>query len=324
MQRVPFYGMFDDHEIYNDWSLADSHERFAVAMKWFDLFVGARNPPSPVWNETKQGKMPPAAPALLPGEVSFELDSSVLGAAVVKPRYYSFDRGTLASFFVLDTRQYASPPPERGGPADPARRTKLGAVQLALLLEWLRTSQATFKFIASPVAWASGVFKFVQDGWAAFEFERDLIFDFIVAHRITGVVLLSADLHWAGALHFKRWNLVEFTVSPIQSFGLPAHVRYDENQELQYQSMWRNHFGEMEVFGATEGTKRKGAAATGKAQAQQEAQGAYLNLNIYRYRYDEPKVVHRVRMNLSDMAPGRSERSPAQHTAIEPSPWIGL
>ena len=311
-------GMFDDHEIYNDWSLADSHERFAVAMRWFDLFVGARNPPSPVWNETRQGPMPPAAPRLMPGETSFELDVAVHGSAVVKPRYYSFDRGTAASFFVLDTRQYASPPPERGGPSDPARRTKLGAVQLAHLLDWLRTTPATFKFIASPVAWASGVFKFVQDGWAAFEFERDLIFDYIVAHRITGVVLLSADLHWAGCMHFKRWNLVEFTISPIQSFGLPAHVRHDDNQELQYQSMWRNHFGEMEVFdddAAPTGTAGKDAGNNA---------GPYLNLNIYRYRYDEPKIVHRVRINLSDMAPGPADRSPAQQTEIEPSLWIGL
>ncbi len=40
-----------------------------------------------------------------------------------------------------------------------------------------------------------------------------------------------SDLHWAGVFHFRKWNLPEITVSPLQSFGLPAWISSDPEEE---------------------------------------------------------------------------------------------
>ena len=258
-------------------------------MRFFDEFVGSKNPVAPVWSESRMGARPQSSGVvggLLEGERSFELDPA---RPSVRPRYFSFNRGTLASYFVLDTRQYASPAIKQGGPWLPERRTKLGAVQLALLKDWLLISTATFKFIASPVAWSALAFKFMQDGWAAYLHERDSIFDFIVEHNITGVVLLSADLHWAGIFHFRRWNLHEVTVSPIQSFGLANWFSSElfDQEVCEYQSRWTNHFAQMEIFGPT--------------SSDGQAQDPSVQVDIYKYQYGEPRVDHSITWKLSAM-----------------------
>ena len=290
--KVPFYGTYDDHELLNDWSLADSHDRFDQAMTFFDEFVGGKNPPPPAWEAGRMGALPPPLP-LPEGGRRFDLDASRTGA---RPRYFHFTRGAHAGFFVLDTRQYASPPPRQGGPSEPHLRTKLGAVQLALLKDWLLTSRSTFKFLCSSTAWTSTAFKFVQDGWAAYTHERDALFDFIVDHNITGVVLLSADLHWAGSFHLKQWNLHEVTVSPMQSFGLPYVITPSQTESNEYSSGWRMHFGQIEVHSAA-----TVAQGQGQEDAAPAAASPWINITVYRYQYGEPKPHRSIVLRASDM-----------------------
>jgi len=58
------------------------------------------------------------------------------------------------------------------------------------------------------------------DGWRSFITEREEIVDFIVAHNITGVVFLSADVHYPIVSTIREPWLVEYSVSPLQSLPL--------------------------------------------------------------------------------------------------------
>ena len=100
-------------------------------------------------------------------------------------------------FFMLDGRTYRTNPFAE-------ERTMLGPVQKAWLLESLLASEATFKVIASPVAWADGAKPGSRDAWSGFPEEREEIFGFIEANDIPGVILLSSDRHRSEAWAIER------------------------------------------------------------------------------------------------------------------------
>ena len=127
--------------------------------------------------------------------------------------YRSVRYGALAEFFILDCRQYRSRDVGRegGGPdprafllptleietiirlADPAR-TMLGPDQLAWLKEGLKNSTATWKFVLSSVPFTSLLF-IPYDRWDGYVAERYDLLRYIDTNNITGVVLMSADIH---------------------------------------------------------------------------------------------------------------------------------
>jgi alkaline phosphatase D len=114
--RLPLYTMYDDHEIKNNW---DSQEQFPFdnAMTAWQRYFGRQNPST----------------------------FTAKGA-----NYYTFDYGSVASFFVLDTRRYRS---AEALPIDDAAKTMLGARQLRDLGDWLQRAtdeQYTWKFIITP------------------------------------------------------------------------------------------------------------------------------------------------------------------------------
>ncbi len=104
-----------------------------------------------------------------------------------------------ADFFVLDSRSQRDPWRE---PESAAKSMldgdELGAAgQRAWLLNGLNNSDARWKFIVSPVIFNPTTKQ--NDGWGAYATERQMILDFIRDHGITGVIVLSGDLH-AGAI----------------------------------------------------------------------------------------------------------------------------
>ncbi|GMU32869.1 MAG: alkaline phosphatase D family protein [Planctomycetia bacterium] len=127
--------------------------------------------------------------------------------------YRSVRYGSLAEFFILDCRQYRSRDVGRegGGPdprafllptleietitrlADPAR-SMLGAEQLAWLKNGLKNSTATWKFVLSSVPFTSLLF-IPYDRWDGYVAERYDLLRYIDVNGITGVVLMSADIH---------------------------------------------------------------------------------------------------------------------------------
>ena len=110
--------------------------------------------------------------------------------------WFRFSLGDV-DFFLLDGRTYRTNPFVE-------ERTMLGPVQKAWLLDGLGASEASFKVIASPVAWADGAKPGSRDTWSGFPEEREEIFRFVEENDVTGVVLLSSDRHRSEAWAIER------------------------------------------------------------------------------------------------------------------------
>jgi alkaline phosphatase D len=99
-----------------------------------------------------------------------------------------------AEVFVLDLRSARDSDKE----PDSATKSMLGPTQKAWLLNGLRTSTATWKFIVSSSVWNPHSKQ--DDSWAIFKHEQDEIVDFIRTNSITGVIFMSGDIHSGGAI----------------------------------------------------------------------------------------------------------------------------
>ena len=112
-RTVPFFLMWDDHEIENDWDQGMLY-RYLPARTAFDRYQGGLNP----------------AP---------RVDGAL---------HYAFAAGA-AGFYVLDTRSYRDP----NDSPDDASKTMLGGGQKADLEFWLASTGSRFKFLVSSVPW---------------------------------------------------------------------------------------------------------------------------------------------------------------------------
>jgi hypothetical protein len=112
-REMPFFLMWDDHEIGNDWDEGMLY-RYVPARAAYDRYQAPLNP----------------APR-------------VAGAV-----QYSFEAGA-AGFYLLDTRSYRDP----NDAPDDASKTMLGAGQKADLKAWLSSTGSRFKFLVASVPW---------------------------------------------------------------------------------------------------------------------------------------------------------------------------
>ncbi|MFQ5752718.1 MAG: alkaline phosphatase D family protein, partial [bacterium] len=110
---------------------------------------------------------------------------------------YTYGR---VDFFFLDVRYYRDP----NKAPDTPQKTMLGEKQFKWLMSELENSQALFKVLVSGSGWSSAK-GMGGDSWASFINERNVLFDFIRDHEITGVVLLSGDTH-VGELNVIPWS----------------------------------------------------------------------------------------------------------------------
>jgi alkaline phosphatase D len=116
--------------------------------------------------------------------------------------YRSFRWGRAIELFLLDTRQYR----------DPGTGSMLGNAQKEWLFERLAASSAIFKFVATSVPMAGGGI----DRWDGYPAERAELLRFLREKRITGVVFLSADLHYAAVTSVpKSHGLKDITAGPL-------------------------------------------------------------------------------------------------------------
>lgn len=126
--------------------------------------------------------------------------------------YRRFSWGPAVDFFILDCRQYRSAQSEPEGPA----KTMLGKPQKEWFKESIRASMAPFKFVVSSVpflgAWG-------PDKWSGYATEREELRQFFRSERITGIIVLSADVHAARGLSGAD-GLREFVVGPIAAWPL--------------------------------------------------------------------------------------------------------
>ena len=182
MRRIPCYFMFDDHEVYDNWSPPDPGDPFVNKKSAVD------------WRRDQDQKVG------LDYAWRYQLQAgplSVLPHPPLAPQcWYPFSTHG-QHFFVCDTRS------ERKETRATDRRGAriMGDRQVMELYVWLAMQQnadrSSMKFVVSPVPmFPMGSGSAVSsDAWARFPESRDEFFDFVVAMEITNVVILSGDAH---------------------------------------------------------------------------------------------------------------------------------
>lgn len=159
--------------------------------------------------------------------------------------YRRLEFGQLASFHVLDTRQYRTDQPLGDGWQVPVesvlmdpRGTILGEAQRNWLFDGLATSTAGWNVLAQQVflaridMQAGPEVRYPMDKWCGYEFERRNLLRHLVDHKVANPVVLTGDVHnnWANELvadyaEPATSNVgVEFVTTSITSRGDGANI----------------------------------------------------------------------------------------------------
>eukprot|EP00742_Colponemidia_sp_Colp-10_P008258 GILJ01008931.1.p1 GENE.GILJ01008931.1~~GILJ01008931.1.p1 ORF type:complete len:521 (-),score=36.80 GILJ01008931.1:129-1691(-) len=252
MKDIPVYSMYDDHEIKNDWKTSETDSNGSVlysdAMEWWHRFVASKNP-----------------------------DSKRIGTY-----WYHFSVSEVLDVFVLDVRQSNS----HTYIHDDENKTLLGKTQKQDLFDWLLTTSAPVKIIASPVIWSADDVSRFGDSWASYVTEREEIYRFIEYHNVTGVVLLSGDVHFAAVFQSRPW-LWEFSVSPIRA--LPFFKISDPPASTIFQHDMAFHYG---IFSVT--------------PFQEDVSQVKIQVEIYSYRsllWLKPTCIFNMTLSTHDLQP---------------------
>lgn len=140
-------------------------------------------------------------------------------------------------FFFLDGRYHRDP----SEAPDTQAKTMLGPVQKQWLKRELRASRAPFKILVSGGGWSSAERGPGGDSWAAYEHERDEIFDFIRDERIGGVVCISGDSHMGELNCIPRsaqggYDIYDLCSSPLVQ--IPANRFLQQVPELRVRDVY--------------------------------------------------------------------------------------
>lgn len=210
--RVPQINQWDDHEVLNNWYPgevlpgSDPHVE-----KQVDVLAGRAK------------------------QAFFEWLPITPGAEGVGRVYRKIARGPLLDVFMLDMRTYKDP--NDGNRYADAARGLLGAEQREWLKRELVASRATWKVIANdlplgllvpdgPDAWEA-----VAQGDDGPPLGRELEFADVLGHAhrngVTGIVALTADVHYAAAHHYSPARAAvgdftpfwEFVAGPLNAGG---------------------------------------------------------------------------------------------------------
>lgn len=136
--------------------------------------------------------------------------------------YTNFRLGGI-EVFLLDPRYFAQ---TEQSPVDAEKPTCLGKKQWAWLLENLKASTASFKVLATGMIWDDKKNK-EKDDWETYAHEREAIFNFIGANKITGVLLIGGDIHVSRHLQYPTtprvgYDLHQFIISPLHDRTIPS------------------------------------------------------------------------------------------------------
>ena len=133
---------------------------------------------------------------------------------------------------IVDTRRFRSVQ----GMADGPEKTMLGSQQKRWFLDTLKRSKATFKIVATSVPFHGGS----QDAWGNYKTEREEVVAFLKREKISNVVMISADYHFARDWSNRRTGIHEFMAGPLASFRT-----FERNPEARERHSKGPHF----VFG---------------------------------------------------------------------------
>jgi alkaline phosphatase D len=114
--------------------------------------------------------------------------------------WHSFEVGD-AEFFVLDLRSQR----DANTDTDNSDKSMLDGDEITddqkdWLKDGLNNSSATWKFIVSSVTGNPTARPAADDAWKSFSTEREELQDYIEDNSITGVIMLTGDLHTGGAI----------------------------------------------------------------------------------------------------------------------------
>lgn len=185
--KTPIYSVWDDHEVVNDFGA-----------RWT------------YWNTENAGRR--GYKNLVEAGRQALFSYGVLRRRKGQPnrQYRSFTWGLDLKLLITDTRSYRSRNDQRDTAA--AKKTMLGAAQLAWLKMSLASATATWKVIASSVSVAvpTGSVLLGRDAWADGEtgngFERELVdlLRFLDQRNVKNVVFITADLHFPQATRHSQ------------------------------------------------------------------------------------------------------------------------
>ncbi|WP_082235265.1 alkaline phosphatase D family protein [Halobacillus massiliensis] len=168
--------------------------------------------------------------------------------------YRDFSYGSLADFYVLDTRQYRSDQangdkssPQTEESLDPSR-TLLGSEQEQWLLDRMDHSEAQWNVLAQQIFFSKRNYGpseeeplFSMDGWDGYTPARDRITDFANYKELNNLIVLTGDVHasWASNLLADFNDITsrvlgaEFVGTSITSGGNGADKRADTERILE-------------------------------------------------------------------------------------------
>jgi alkaline phosphatase D len=228
-----------------DVNLQEAHARFPWIVTWDDHEV-ANNYADGIPDEAGPiGTLPPAEFAMLRAagyQAWYEHQPvrSLPPKGPTFPIHRSLDFGDLARVCVLDTRQFRTNQEctetavlgDLGPPCDgfpDAAGTLLGAEQEAWLYERLGSSSAIWNVLAQQIVFSpTPIATLVNfDQWDGYPAERARIIDFLQTQAIRNPVVLTGDIHAAGAgwvpadtVNFADPVASEFVATGISSGGL--------------------------------------------------------------------------------------------------------
>lgn len=150
-----------------------------------------------------------------------------------------------AGFFLLDNRSFRSANDRVSG-----ERTVLGREQIGWLIDALKKSSATFKFVVMGGQFINSA-EYGENYVNLAPGERRQLLDQLAAENIPGVVFLTGDRHHSVLLRMERdgdYPLYDWTVSPL-SAG-PSAPRDGEGQYRVQGSLFdQRNFGKIEISG---------------------------------------------------------------------------
>jgi predicted esterase len=112
--------------------------------------------------------------------------------------------------WLLDARWFANTALDAQG-----KPTLLGEPQWTWLEAGLRNSTATFKLICSGMIFNDATRPGKKDYWGAWPHERQRLFRMLGQHRISGVVLVSGDIHRSRVVRHDTRDLVGYEVTEL-------------------------------------------------------------------------------------------------------------
>lgn len=214
LTQTPYFAVWDDHEVRNDFSPSDHAAE------------------GPVFPPQLHGQ-----PLLGPGLRAFLEYNPILSRPADPAQLYRRVRaGRHLELFILDTRQHRAA--NRTPDAGPEPKSMLGETQRRWLVDGVRASSATWKVVVSsvPISMPTGSNASVRgrDGWArggestGYERElREMLQSFADA-GVTNLLFLTTDVHCAAMFRYRPFPathpdfvLHEVAVGPLQAGVFP-------------------------------------------------------------------------------------------------------